>query len=196
MKPSNSKFLAVVVFVMQSLAFTTLIFAGTTGKITGRVVDKQTGEPLAGASVQIVGTTMGTAADVNGYYFILQVPPGTYSVKATVIGFEPVTVTNVKVAVDLTTKIDFSLKPTVLEITEGMTVVAERPIIEKDVTFSSYRVSSDRIANMPTVADVRDLVARQPGVVGEGLHINVRGGRTGEMLYVVDGVSSRNPNYN
>lgn len=196
MKPGKSRFWAAAVFSMLSFALAALVFAGTTGKITGRVVDKQTGEPLAGASVQIVGTTMGTAADANGYYFILQVPPGTYAVKATVIGFEPVTVTNVQVAVDLTTKIDFSLKPTVLEITEGMTVVAERPIIEKDVTFSSYRVSSDRIANMPTVSDVRDLVARQPGVVGEGLHINVRGGRTGEMLYVVDGVSSRDPHFN
>ncbi|MDZ7267073.1 MAG: TonB-dependent receptor [candidate division KSB1 bacterium] len=172
-----------------------LLFAGTTGKIAGRVIDKQTGEPLAGASVMIVGTTLGAAADASGYYFILQVPPGTYSVRATVIGFEPLTVTKVKVAADLTTKIDFALSPTVLQLTEGMTVVAERPIIEKDVTFSSHRMTADRIANMPTVSDVRDLVARQPGVVGEGLHINVRGGRTGEMLYVVDGVASHDPHF-
>jgi len=172
------------------------LFAGTTGKIAGRVIEKDSREGLMGANVMINGTSMGAATDANGYFFILQVPPGTYSVKATMIGYEAVTFTNVKVAVDLTTKLDFKLASTVLQFNEGVIVVAERPIIEKDVTFSSHRLGEEGIKNMPTVLDVRDVVARQPGVVGEGLHINVRGGRTGEMLYVVDGVSSRDPSYN
>lgn len=173
-----------------------LLFAGTTGKIAGRVIDKQTGEPLAGASVLVVGTTMGAASDHNGYFFILQVPPGTYSVRVSMMGYESFTFTNVKVAVDLTTKLNFAVSSTVLEIGKGVTVVAERPIVQKDETFSSQRLGEEAIKNMPTILDVRDVVSRQPGVVGEGLHINVRGGRTGEMLYVVDGVSSRDPMYN
>jgi outer membrane receptor protein involved in Fe transport len=173
-----------------------LLLAGTTGKIAGRVIDKQTGDPMAGASVMIVGTAMGAASDRNGYFFILQVPPGTYSVRVNMMGYESVTFTNVKVTVDLTTKLNFSLSSTVLEIGKGVTVVAERPIVQKDETFSAQRVSDEAIQNMPTVSDVRDVVSRQPGVVGEGLHINVRGGRTGEMLYVVDGVSTRDPMYN
>jgi outer membrane receptor protein involved in Fe transport len=193
MKKIRAIFLVAVMMALALWSPLALLHAGTTGKIVGRVVDKQTGQGLAGANVIVVGTKMGAAADQNGYYFIQQVPPGTYSLKATVMGFTPVTVTNVKVAVDLTTKINFSLAATVLQITEGMTIVAERPIIEKDVTFSSHRLTSESITNMPTISDVRDLVARQPGVVGEGLHINVRGGRTGEMLYVIDGVSSRDP---
>ncbi len=172
------------------------VFAGTTGKIAGRVLDQQTGEPLIGASVTIAGATLGAASDRNGYFFVLQIPPGTYSVRVAMMGYATLTATNVNVAVDLTTRLNFSLSATVLEIGKSVTVVAERPIVQKDEIFSSHRLSADAIKNMPAVTDVRDVVARQPGVVGEGLHINVRGGRTGEMLYVVDGVSSRDPMYN
>lgn len=190
MKPFIKTFMALLLVLHGA------VLAGTTGKIAGRVVDKDTREALAGVNVVIVGTTMGAATDMNGYFFILQVPPGTYSVRATMMGYETVTFTNVKVTVDLTTKLDFKIASTVLQVTDGVTVVAERPIVEKDVTFSSHRIGEEGIRNMPTLLDVRDVVARQPGVVGEGLHINVRGGRTGEMLYVVDGVSSRDPSYN
>ncbi len=195
MKAPSKSLIALLLFVTFFVMRGALL-AGTTGKIAGRVIDKEAREGLTGANVVIAGTTMGAATDANGYFFILQVPPGTYSVKATMLGFEAVTFTNVKVTVDLTTKLDFKMASTVLQVTEGITVVAERPMIEKDVTSSLHRLSEEGIKNMPTLLDVRDVVARQPGVVGEGLHINVRGGRTGEMLYVVDGVSARDPSYN
>ena len=60
-------------------------FAGVTGKISGRVIDTETGLELPGASVRIEGTTMGNMAGPDGSYFILNVPPGTYSVTASLI---------------------------------------------------------------------------------------------------------------
>jgi outer membrane receptor protein involved in Fe transport len=185
-------FITLVIFSSVMLLFS-LALAGTTGKITGRVVDKSTGDPLPMANIVIQGTTMGASTDLYGHFTILRVPPGTYSVKATMMGFESVVMTEVKVQVDLTTTTNFQMPPTVLDIGGEITVVAGRPIIQKDITFSSHRLSEESIRNMPQVTTVRDIVARQPGVVGEGLHINVRGGRTGEVLYVVDGMSVRDP---
>ena len=63
-----------------------LVFGGTTGKIAGVITDRDTGERLPGVAVVIVGTTMGAAANENGEYFILNVLPGAYTLRATLIG--------------------------------------------------------------------------------------------------------------
>ena len=172
-----------------------LLFAGTTGKITGRIIDKDTGDALPMVNVVVLETTMGAVSDLEGYFTILQIPPGTYSVKATMMGFEKLTMTNVKVSVDLTTTLNFKLRPTVMDLGTEVTVVADRPIVQKDVTSSSHHLSADVIKNMPTMTSVRDLMAAQPGVVGEGIHINIRGGRTGEVRTIVDGMGVSDPLY-
>jgi len=170
-----------------------LAMAGTSGKIIGKIIDKETKDPLPMANVSLVGTTLGASSDVNGNFIIMQVPPGTYSLKVSMIGFETVIMKDVKVQIDLTTTANFKLVPTVLDIGKEITVTAGRPIIQKDVTFSSHRMNAATIKNMARVTNVRDIVAQQAGVVGEGMHINVRGGRTGEVLFVVDGMSVKDP---
>lgn len=177
------------------LILPSILLAGTTGKISGRIIDADTKDPLPMANVVVVGTTLGAVSDLEGYFTILQIPPGNYAVKATMMGFKTLTMTEVKVTVDLTTTLKFELKPTVMDLGGEVTVVAERPIVQKDVTSSSHHLSSETIKNLPMVSSVRDLMAVQPGVVGEGIHINVRGGRTGEVLTVVDGMSVRDPLY-
>jgi hypothetical protein len=68
------------------------------GKLRGRVTDRQTGEPLVGANVVIEGTGLGAAADVNGDYIILSVPPGVYTVRVTYIGYAPFGISNIRVS--------------------------------------------------------------------------------------------------
>ena len=80
-----------------------------TGKLAGRVLDKETGDPLAGANVMILETYMGSAADVDGGYLILNIPPGKYKVRAEVIGYSAMNVVDVLITGDLTTTIDFPL---------------------------------------------------------------------------------------
>jgi len=63
-------------------------FSATVGKIVGRVTDKETGDPLPGCNIIIAGSQMGAATDANGYYVIINVPPGAYSVKASMIGYQ------------------------------------------------------------------------------------------------------------
>ena len=167
-------------------------FAGTTGKIKGKVVDDKTGEPLPGVNVLIVGTTMGAATDVHGNYFILNVPPGTYKLRAMMVGYSPREVTNVKVYTDLTTEINFRLSSTVIQGQE-VTVVAQRPMIQRDATASAAVVTAEDMAVAP-VENFRDMMATKAGVsVDAGGALHIRGGRSGEIAYMVDGIANVNP---
>ncbi len=170
------------------LLIPTLIFAGTTGKISGKVIDKETGQPLPGANVMVEGTTMGAAADLNGEYFILNIPPGKYSVKASMIGYTSVVQTNVQVRVDLTTSLIFTLSSEVLDMGQSVTVVAERPLIQKDLTASRKIQTAEEVMAAP-VEDVQGAVRLTAGVTGN----NFRGGRGGEAMYVLDGVALIDP---
>lgn len=157
------------------------------GKITGKILDAETGEPLIGATVGILGTTKGAVADLDGNYLMLNVQPGTYSVEARYIGYAPVTVQEVIVRTDLTTELDFELR---LEAFEGeeVIIVATRDVVIKDITSSEARVSKDEIAKLP-VQEVNDIIQLQAGVsVDNGGGIHIRGGRTSEVSYVVDGI--------
>ncbi|MDZ7378271.1 MAG: TonB-dependent receptor, partial [candidate division KSB1 bacterium] len=160
-----------------------LLYGGTTGKIAGRVVDAETGAPLPGVNVIIEGTRIGAATDVNGYYVILNVPPGTYALQASMIGYARVTATNVVVNVDLTTTVDFRLKAEVLTM-EQVVVEAERPIVPKDVSASQVNVESRVIASLP-VQELSQVVGLQAGVRG----LVIRGGDARQAAVLMDGLS-------
>lgn len=183
----------VIVFLLFTFALGTAVsFAGTTGKIKGKVVDARTGDPLPGVNVLIVGTTMGAATDINGTFFILNVAPGTYKLRATMVGYAPSEVTNVKVFADLTATINFKLSQTVIKGKE-VTVVAERPMIQRDATASAAVMTSDDIAVAP-VENFKDLMITKAGVsVDAGGNLHIRGGRSGEIAYIVDGIANTNP---
>ncbi|MDZ7343746.1 MAG: carboxypeptidase-like regulatory domain-containing protein, partial [candidate division KSB1 bacterium] len=112
--------LGVVVFG----ALSAQVWSGTTGKIAGEVKDKDTGEPLPGVNVVVEGTTLGAATDASGRYYILLVPPGNYTVVASIIGYQTVRVSNVKVSVDLTTPVNFELSSKTVELGAAVEIVA------------------------------------------------------------------------
>ncbi len=171
-----------------ALVSAVISFAGTTGKITGTVKDSQTGEPVVGASVVVEGTKIGAATDIEGYYVILNVPPGTYQVSVSAVGFTKRIVAGISVSVDLTTKCDVSLSSTVVE-GEEITVTAERRAIKKDLTATEARVDAAQIETLP-VNEVAEVLSLQAGItVDRGGGIHIRGGRSSEVAYWVDGVS-------
>ena len=164
------------------------LFAGTTGKISGTVTDSQTGEPLPFVNIVVVGTNFGAAADIDGFYNILNVPPGTYTMKASAIGYNSVTVENVKVSIDLTTTVNFELTETSITFSEDIVVTATKPLVRKDQTSSTAIVGEDLIRELP-VTEVSDVLELQAGiVVSSGGDIHVRGGRSGQVSYQIDGV--------
>jgi outer membrane receptor protein involved in Fe transport len=176
---------------MRPLAFVALFLffpffaahSGTTGKIAGKVTDAQSKEAIPSVNIVVVGTTMGGASDIDGEYFILNIPPGTYQLRASAIGYSPVVIAAVSVTADQTTRVQFTLQPQSVEIGE-VAVTATRPIVQKDLTSTVASVGSDQLSKLP-LEDVSAVVNLQAGVV-EG---HFRGGRSGEVKYLVDGVS-------
>jgi len=161
--------------------------AGDTGKIAGKVIDSSTKEPLVGASVVIVGTSIGASVDLNGNYNVLNVPPGIYTVRASAVGYQPVEIKNNRVSIDLTTEVDFELSESAIT-TEAVIVTAQRPLVQKDMTSSTAIVSSSEIQAMP-VTSMQDVLNLQAGIyVDRDLHLHARGGRWGEVSYLIDGV--------
>jgi len=172
---------------------THILFAGQTGKIVGKVTDAETREPLIGVNVILEGTTIGAATDLDGEFLILNVSPGRYSLKASMIGYQKMQVTGVKVSVDLTTEVNFTLASSVIEMGESVTVVAERPLIQKDLTATASSVSGEEIALMP-VESFQDILQLQAGIVQDtNGDLHIRGGRSSEIAYMVDGVSVSDP---
>ena len=165
--------------------------AGTTGKLVGRVTSKVTGEPLIGANVILEGIGMGTATDIEGRYVILQIPPKEYDIRYTMIGYQDVIMRDVRVFVDLTTTINAELNEGIIGM-EAVDVTAERPMVQVDVTYSQASISSDEFEMLP-VEEFEDIIALQAGVVESGGDMHVRGGRGGEIAYMVDGITVTDP---
>ncbi|MBN4081068.1 TonB-dependent receptor [Caldithrix abyssi] len=172
--------------------FFSFTWGGTTGKITGRTTDKATGEALIGCNLVVEGEELGAATDLTGHYYILNIPPGNYTVKSMMIGYATVRYTNVIVNADFTTTLDFQLSTAVLT-GEEITVVAEKPIITKDLTSSKVTIGSETISEM-AVEEIGDILELQAGVVrGSDNKIHIRGGRASEVVYLIDGISVSDP---
>jgi len=177
----------IVFFLMFFILQQNGIMAGTTGKISGVIIDYSTDEPLPGANIVLEGTFLGAASDLDGFYNILTIPPGTYTVKVSMIGYKTVYVEEVQVRTDLTTIINAHLETTVLEADEAVIVVAERPLIQKDMTSSLATVSAHEFELSPAQS-VGEILSLQAGVTASTDGIHIRGGRTGEVAYWLDGV--------
>ncbi len=156
--------------------------AQTTGKISGHIEDAETGEPLPGANVIIKGTQLGAAADANGDYFIINIPPGVYQLEVRMIGYKVVNLEDVRVYVNRTLTADFRMEETVID-GETVTIQADRISMKKDQTNSIRNISSEDIEILP-VESVGQVVAMQPGVSGS----HFRGGRSNEVVYMIDGM--------
>ncbi len=167
-----------------------LLLAATTGKIAGKVTDAQTGESLPGVNVVLEGTTMGAATNLDGNYVILNVPPGVYALKASMIGYSPYTVQNVRVDIELTTRIDMRIQTEVISGQE-VTVVATRPVVVQDISSSQVNIEASQVEVLP-IQRVSEVVGVQAGIVG----LEVRGGGADQLAFMLDGVTMRDERTN
>ena len=176
----------VYVLLVFLMVLPVIVLAGTTGKILGKVVDKETNDPLPAVNVLIEGTKMGAASNMNGEFFIINVPAGTYTLRAEMIGYSALVMQDVRVKADLTSNVTFKLTPTVLDAGETVTVVADRPLIQMDQTSSRTVTTSDEVEHM-SIDSFQDVVATSAGiVVGDDGNMHARGGRTREVAYLLD----------
>ncbi len=159
------------------------VYSQTTGKISGKVTDQSTGDPLPGANIILEGTSMGAAADENGDFFIINLRPGTYSIQAQMIGYKPVIVQDIQVSVNRTEYLEVKMSSTVIE-GEVVIVTAQKVSVRKDQTSTVKNVSSSEIEALP-IENISDVVSMQAGVV-KG---HFRGGRPTEVSYMIDGIA-------
>ncbi len=195
-----NKFLTLFFAVSLLAALAAPLDAGETGKIAGSVVDAETGEALPGANVIIrsivsgdrdipLDPLLGAATNVDGEYFIINIPPGRYNVSATFMGYQEAIKTSVQVRVDKTTSLDFSLKTQSLE-GEEVVVTAHKPnTVEIDLTATKQTYSIAEVQSVAGVADIADILQLQADVVDD----HFRGGRQGESLYLISGSTIVNP---
>ncbi len=166
-----------------------LLIAGTTGKIAGTVKDSKTGEAVIGANIIIEGTSYGAAANIDGYFVILNLSPGKYNVIVSAVGYTRQVLTGVSVSIDLTTTLDIAMSSTVISLGESVTVIAKQAVVQKDLTSSQSRVNAAQIETIPA-REVNDVLSIQAGVtVGDNGQIHIRGGRSNEVGYWVNGIS-------
>jgi outer membrane receptor protein involved in Fe transport len=177
--------------------FTASLFAQTgVGKLSGKVVDAETQEPLIGANVVVLNTDWGAATDIEGNYFILNIPPGTYEVRFSFVGYAQKTIQEVRVVAGVTYELNAELST---DFTLPDIVVQDRKLFEEKATNTVKVIDADQISRLP-VRGVSNIASLQSGVVvqeGSGgqsgnATINVRGGRGSEVLYIVDGVPQNN----
>lgn len=181
----------VTLSVLMLLILSSILIAGTTGKISGTVKDAQSGEVMIGANVVVVGTTYGASTDINGTYFIINIPPGEYTVRASSLGYAGVSQTKVRVDIDQTTELNFSLVQEVIQ-SEEVIVVAQRPVVQKDVASSRANISVREIESLP-VSTVTAVVGLQAGVQSG---LVVRGGTSDQTAFIVDGLTLRDERNN
>ena len=174
-------FLSFSVFVL--LILTTSTAFAQTGKISGQVVSAESGEPIPGANVVIVGTQQGTSTNPEGQYTILNVSPGTYDLRASFVGYETQTIQGIEVNIDLTTTVNFELPEETVGL-EGVTVTAGQRVVKEDISASRVDVSAEDIENLP-VSDVESVVGLQAGVQG----LQIRGSEADEADIRIDGAS-------
>ena len=182
--------------ILFAIMFSVACFAGNTGKISGKVTDKENGEPLVGANVFIQGLNTGASTDLNGEYFILNIPPGNYNLTVSMVGYAKVTKSDVVIMVDRTTTENFILETALIEV-EGVVIVAERPVIDKDLTASEQIVTGDVLENSGA-RSIQDALITLPGIFSDNSNLAwqrgstrgyVRGSSNVQAVLMVDNLS-------
>jgi CarboxypepD_reg-like domain/TonB-dependent Receptor Plug Domain len=168
------------------------VFAQNTASISGTIKDKNNGESLPGVNVILKGTYYGAATDLNGKFTISGINPGTYNIEISLIGYKSVQYTGYQIAANQNKRIDVDLEETVLTLGQDVVVVGEKPLMDVEETQSKRSISKDDI-EIAIVENITDLISQQSGVVKNDNAIHIRGGRSYENAFLLDGVSVQDP---
>ncbi len=186
----NKKFFSIQLRILLLIAIN---YAQTnTGRISGIITEIDTNDRLPGVNVLLKGTYYGTSSDNMGEYIIENIRSGNYDVEVSMIGYKVLIQTGVKVEKGKGTQLNFQLVKTVLAYGEEVLVIGNKPLFDVDETASVSRITSDEIENR-IASGVEDILADQIGVTKQDNEIHIRGGRIDETLFIVDGMSVKDP---
>ncbi len=169
------------------MIFALSIFAQSKGEITGVVIDQETGEPMPFANVSIDGTTIGTAANAAGIYYLSNIDPGTYTLKVSFLGYKDFFIEGVKVLADNSTLANVDM---VVNSIVGPDVIVKAykvPLIDPFETSTGDIFTTEDLETLPT-NELEDAIALVPGVNPSPTGgFSFRGAREGSTAYFVDG---------
>ena len=180
------------------LGFSTVLSAAPVGVMKGSVSNRASGEPLPGATVLVVGTTMGAATDLEGTFQLKDVPAGTYNLEVRLVGFQAVTLTDVVVSPGRSTSVDARLQERLVEA-EGVTVTAGYFATSDVAPLGTVGFNAQEIRRSPGSAnDVSRILMALPSTAAISDNANdlaVRGGSPMENGFYVDGIPIPNINH-
>jgi hypothetical protein len=162
------------------------------GNLRGRVTDKLTMEGLPSVNIMVKGTYYGASTDFEGNYVILKVNPGVYVVEVKLLGYKTMQYAAVRVNSGETTVLNVDLEETSLSLGQEVVIIGEKPLFNIEETSSKRSIKSEDIQSA-AVQKVEDVVAMQVGVVKSDDQIHIRGGRSYETAYLIDGISVQDP---
>ncbi len=165
-------------------------YGSTTGVISG-IVSNSSGEPVVGVTVMVEGTAFGAMTNNNGEYYIPRLAPGDYSILSRMVGMSAVTIHGITVVSDQTTRIDIVMTEEAAGATV-ITVTGQRNLVLESVPSTIHVVDRSEIETMP-VTSIIDVLQRQAGITTQRGEIHVRGGRSGEVSFLLEGASVRSP---
>ncbi|MFO7445746.1 MAG: TonB-dependent receptor [Ignavibacteriaceae bacterium] len=187
--------------ILLTFIFTILtmpIFYAQTGEIAGDVKEKDSKQPLIGASVVVNGTNYGASTDINGYYRIINIPVGIYNVTISYVGYETVIQTDVIVKSGKNVRLNAELKWKQIENEEVVVVTGYFNKLE-DSPISSHSLNNEEIRRSPgTREDVSRMLQNFPGVnftSDDRNDLVIRGGSPVEVQFLVDNIEIPNPNH-
>lgn len=181
----------IIILMAFLLMSTSVLIAQNRSRIAGMVKDADTRETLPGVNIIIENTSLGAASNANGQYIIINVPAGTYRLRASMMGYETKILTNVMVSVDRITNVDFSLKSTVIQGSE-VVVTAQRDELHKEVSNTQLVVDDVQLQDATGIREINAFLTKLPGVSEDNGYLTIRGGSADQTGMMVNGLSYMN----
>ena len=170
--------------------------SGTSGKLSITIKDSKTNEALVGANVTIVETNLGNVSNFEGLAIILNVSPSTYKIRVSMLGYASIIVENVRVNIDQTTNLEVSLTEENISYQE-VVIVAERPVVQKDVSASTTNLNISEIENIPAINSVAGVMGLQAGIQATSNgELLIRGGGADQTAVMLNGATLRDERTN
>ncbi|MFM7588933.1 MAG: carboxypeptidase-like regulatory domain-containing protein, partial [Bacteroidota bacterium] len=166
--------------------------SGSTGTLTGKVTDADDKLPLIGVNVVIKGSSLGSSSNLDGLYSIARIPAGQYQVEVSYLGYEKKIYTGVRIEGGKPASLNIVLRRSAVTMDQEVVVVGDKPLIDLEQTKTEQRVGQESIEAAPT-RSVQSVLNTQAGVMLNPEGLSIRGGRTYETAFMIDGASATDP---
>ena len=170
-----------ILLLFYWLLISNFISASTNGNVYGKVFNAENDSPLVGANVIITNNNIGTATDYKGLFNIINILPGNYTLRISMIGFADYEIKDLIISMNRTTYVEIGLTSDTIKY-EAIIVQAERPLVKRDVSASVLNIQDETIQSLPA-NNLENIISLQAGVIG----MSIRGGEPSQTALFIDG---------